>query len=168
MAYLYMLRPDGLDCRKIGVATNLKDRRHTLQSMCPFRLHVERALLLESREVALAYEGWICSNAQSANMHGEWFKAGSHLHDLFDCVAPAVDVTEQFAAPARTLPKKRAPSLERLEFDVLFARASGILGGNYRAGVFLTGNRDFRKALRDQGIPSEWVAKLQALVSRHA
>ena len=164
-AYLYMMRPEGMDFCKIGISTDLKERRHTLQSMCPFRLTIERALEVESRPVALAFEGWICANAESANMHGEWYRSGSHLHDLFDCVAPAVDVTDQYPASKRTAWKNRGASLERLDFDLLFARACDVLGGNYRVGRYLTGDADFRQQLREHGIKPEWVAKLQQVVA---
>lgn len=165
MTHIYMLRPEGLDCRKIGIATDLRERRHTLQSMCPFRLTVERALRVESRSVALAFEAWICANAETANMHGEWYRAGDHLHDLFDCVAPAVDETALFQIVHKASPKSRDGSLERLEFDLLFARAAERLGGNYRAGVYLTGDRNFNLAIREDGIRPEWIERLREVVA---
>lgn len=164
-AYLYMMRPEGMDFCKIGVASDLKERRHTLQSMCPFRLKIERALMVESREVALAFESWICANAEDANMHGEWYRGSDHLHDLFDCVAPAVDVTDCFPVSTRTAWKNRGASLERLEFDLLRARACDVLGGSYRVGVYLTGGRDINQQLREHGIKQEWVDRLRQVVA---
>jgi len=168
MSYLYMLRADGPDVFKVGIATNFKERRHTLQGMCPFRLMVERVLLVESRNVALAFESWICANATSANMHGEWFRDRQKLHSLFDRVTPADDVTAEFNHVPGTVPRYRDGSDERLAFDLLFARAADCFGSNYRTGVYLTGDRNFNAVLRAEGIKPEWMARLQEVVDRHA
>lgn len=157
--FLYLAQPDDMPIYKVGVAGDVAARLHQFQSQSPHTMRVIRVLDLGPRWRANAYERYIHSWLTPYSSHGEWFTNLQAIHEQFDQVAPAVDVTDQI--PSRGEPKSRhrpPMSLDHLDYILACdeARASGL----NVSGIFGVAYSHVHKPRKD------WRKRLQAYLDK--
>ena len=126
---LYLAQPDDMPIYKVGVTGDVTQRLWQFQSQSPHAMRIIRVLDCGPRWRANAYERFIHSWLTRYSSHGEWYTDIDAIHQHFDEVSPAVDITDEIPLPK---PLSDKPiSLEYLEFILACGEAE-------EAGVNLT------------------------------
>ena len=156
---LYLAQPDDMPIYKVGVTGDVTQRLWQFQSQSPHTMRVIRVLDCGPRWRANAYERFIHSWLTRYSSHGEWYTDIDAIHQQFDEVAPAVDITGEIPLAKPLSDKPRKPiSLEYLEFILACGEAEESGASLYR--IFGSGYQHAGKPRKD------WRQKLQAYMAQ--
>ncbi len=162
--FLYLAQCGDLPRYKIGCTTDPASRIAALQSIAPYHMTYVRVLDVGSKGRAHAFEGMVLGWLHNTLSRGEWTSDVQTALALFDCVAPAVDVTDDYPAPSLGKSGARvAVTDEQLEFRLALAdmEAHGVPVGRV-FGMSETMPR------RGGYTPSNWQARIDAALAKRA
>lgn len=115
LGHVYVIQPDDIPLYKLGSTTHPIERLAGMQAQSPHRMRFRKVLRVESWRKARAFERFTMSHLKDTLAHGEWFSDLPLILDLFETIAPAVDVTDEYPpAKIRNPFCKRPWSLEEL------------------------------------------------------
>lgn len=130
--YVYAMQPAGMSIVKIGSTNQPLVRIESLASFSPVPVRFRHLLQVSCARSARVFEaaalGW--TNACAA--HGEWRDDLALVDDAFGCIAPAVDVVDDFPMIQRHPRKRRVVSDDRLADLLAVVEALGLLEDEMR------------------------------------
>ncbi len=162
--FLYLAQCGDLPRYKIGCTTDPASRIAALQTIAPYRVTYVRVLDVGNKGRAHAFENMVLGWMRNCMSRGEWTSELQTALDLFDCVAPAVDVTDDYPAPSLAKAAGRiALTDDQLAFRLAVADMEEC--GIYPWEVFSVSDL----SLRSEGfVPHNWQARIDAAMSRKA
>lgn len=108
-SYVYLIESDGNGPLKVGHSADPMQRITSLQSQAPGDLRFVRVLAVASRAAAAQFEAYALSWLSGHTSKGEWVTCRASAEQVFNEIAPAVDVTDGFIFDRPDPKRGRAP-----------------------------------------------------------
>lgn len=127
LGFVYAVQPVGMSIVKIGSTNQPKARIEALASFSPVTVTFRHLLQVSCARVARIQEAALLGWTNSCAMHGEWRGDLELVDDCFACIAPAVDVAEDYQMITRRPKIHRVLSDSRIEDLLAFGEAVELL-----------------------------------------
>ncbi len=162
--FLYLAQCGDLPRYKIGCTTDPASRLAALQTISPYHVAFVRVLDVGTKGRACAFENMVLGWMRGRMSRGEWTSDLETALSLFECVAPAVDVTDDYPPPPLAKPTGRiALTDDQLAFRIALSDMHDCGIPYYSVFTFS------ETAPRSDGFtPPNWQARIDAALAKRA